>query len=62
MDLLLLPELYLTGYNIGAAMAERAEPADGPGARRIADLARRFGITVHYGYAERADGVIYGAA
>ncbi|SIQ73511.1 Predicted amidohydrolase [Paracoccus thiocyanatus] len=62
VDLLLLPELYLTGYNIGADVVDRAEASDGPGAARIADLARRFGIAVHYGYAERADGVIYGAA
>lgn len=62
VDLLVLPELFLTGYNIGPAMRERAEPADGPGAREIADLARASGIAIHYGYAEQADGRLYGAA
>lgn len=61
IQLLLLPELYLTGYNIGALVDERAEPADGPGAARIAELARRSGIAIHYGYAERAGGVVHNA-
>lgn len=62
VDLLLLPELYLTGYNVGDRVNDWAEPSDGPAARRIADLARRHGIAIHYGYAERAEGVLYGAA
>lgn len=32
-DMLLLPELFATGYNIGAQNAARAEPADGPTAQ-----------------------------
>ncbi|MBH0242985.1 hypothetical protein I3W98_09390, partial [Streptomyces cavourensis] len=31
--LLVAPELFLTGYAIGDAVPELAEPADGPGAR-----------------------------
>lgn len=61
VDLLLLPELFLTGYNIGALIYERAEPADGPAAAWIAELARRSGIAVHYGYAERAGDVVFNA-
>lgn len=62
VDLLLLPELYRTGYNIGDMIDDRAEASDGPGARQIAELARRFSTAVHYGYAERVDNVVYNAA
>ncbi|MCV2866728.1 carbon-nitrogen hydrolase family protein [Defluviimonas sp. WL0075] len=62
VDLMLLPELFLTGYNIGDKVKEWAEPSDGPFAAEIAALAKRFGLAIHYGYAERADGVIYGAS
>lgn len=61
VDLLLLPELYLTGYNIGDRVNDWAEPADGPAARQIAEMAQKHGIAIHYGYAERADGVTYNA-
>lgn len=62
VDLLLLPELFLPGYNIGEKVLERAETAEGPGAEKIASLAKEFAIAIHYGYAEQADDVIYNAA
>ncbi len=63
-DLLLAPEMFLTGYNIGRAAAEAvAEPADGPSATRAAEIARAYDIALCYGYPERsADGAIYNAA
>ena len=61
-DLLVLPELFLTGYNIGEKVYDWAEPCDGPFAAEIAALARRYDTAIHYGFAERADGLIYGAA
>jgi predicted amidohydrolase len=62
--LLIAPEMFLTGYNIGAAAVARcAEPADGPSARRAAEIARDSGIALLYGYPERgADGAIHNAA
>lgn len=54
-DLLLLPELFATGYNIGDQIAARAEPANGPTAQTIAGLAKTHGVAIHYGFAE-ADG------
>jgi len=62
VDLLLLPELFLTGYNIGDRARDWAEAATGAAAVRIAALAKRFGLAIHYGYPESADGVIYNAA
>ena len=62
VDLLLLPELFLTGYNIGDRVKDWAEPLDGPSAKVIADLAFRHNIAIHYGYAERAGAQTYNAA
>ena len=47
-DLLLLPELFASGYNIGHRHADLAEPADGPTAGRIAALAVQYGLAIHY--------------
>jgi len=61
-DIVALPELFLSGYNVGRKLKERSEPADGPSGRRIADMARRLGVAIHYGYAERADGGLYSSS
>lgn len=54
---LVLPEMFTTGYNIGAdAVARLAEPADGPTARRVAAIARHLGIALCYGYPEKGKG------
>ncbi|MFD7326661.1 carbon-nitrogen hydrolase family protein [Streptomyces sp. NPDC059875] len=63
--LLLAPELFLTGYAIGADMARLAEPSDGPSAQAVAAVAARHGLAVAYGYPERdteRHGVLYNAA
>jgi 5-aminopentanamidase len=61
--LLVCAELFLTGYNIGAAAVHRlAEPADGPAAQRVSRLAREAGIAVLYGYPERVGEDVYNAA
>lgn len=40
-DVLVLPEMFLTGYNIGAeAVGALAEAQDGPSAQAIAELAK----------------------
>ncbi|MDE1173290.1 MAG: carbon-nitrogen hydrolase family protein [Parvibaculaceae bacterium] len=52
-ELLLLPELWLSGYNLPDLIPALAEPADGPSFSRIADIARRNNIVIAYGYAER---------
>ncbi|MEV4950196.1 carbon-nitrogen hydrolase family protein [Streptomyces sp. NPDC053755] len=63
--LLLAPELFLTGYAIGADLARLAEPSDGPSARAVAAVAARHGLAVGYGYPERdtdRHGVLYNSA
>ena len=61
--LLVCPEMYLTGYNIGPAAARRlAEPADGASAQAVMHIARKTGIAILYGYPERGpDDRIYNA-
>ncbi|MGD8428922.1 MAG: carbon-nitrogen hydrolase family protein [Ectothiorhodospiraceae bacterium] len=61
-DLLVLPEMWLTGYNIGNTVWELAEPADGKAAARIAEIARERELAILYGYPERAGGFVYNAA
>ena len=61
-DLVLLPELFATGYNIGEQITARAEPADGPIAKRIAALAKANGIAIHYGFAEAGQDQIFNSA
>ena len=62
--LLICPEMFLSGYNIGAEAAARlAEWADGPSLARVGVIARDNGIALLIGYPERgADGAIYNAA
>ncbi|WP_170429812.1 carbon-nitrogen hydrolase family protein [Ruegeria arenilitoris] len=62
VDLLVLPELFATGYNIGDLIADRAEPADGPIAKAIAVLAKAHGVAIHYGFAEADREVVYNSA
>lgn len=61
-DLLLCPELFLSGYDIGNALHQFAEPANGPSATRIAEIARHSKTAIAYGYPEAAGGAIYNAA
>ncbi|MCP4330396.1 MAG: carbon-nitrogen hydrolase [Alphaproteobacteria bacterium] len=62
-DILITPEMFLSGYNIGAeAVRARAEAADGPAARAAAEIARTNKIGLLYGYPElTTDGAVYNA-
>lgn len=63
-DVLVTPEMFATGYDIGAERTRAlAEPADGPLFEAVAAITRRTGVAVAYGYPERlADGRIANAA
>ncbi len=52
-DMLALPELALSGYNIFDQMHQIAEPEDGSVAIRVADLARKYRLHLLLGLAER---------
>lgn len=61
--LLIAPEMYLTGYNIGAAAVRAAAQArNGAMLRQVATLARRHGIALLVGFPERGeDGRVHNA-
>jgi len=62
-DLLVVPEMFLSGYNIGVdAVNVLAQVYNGEAAQQIAQIARTSGVAILYGYPERAeDGQIYNA-
>jgi 5-aminopentanamidase len=62
--LLVCPECWLCGYNIGQDTKALAEDRNGPSAQRIAAIATRNHLAIAYGYAERdpATGSIYNSA
>lgn len=62
VDMLLLPELFATGYNIGDKISEYAEKPNGPIASRIKEIANRHDLAVHYGYAELSDDKVFNSA
>jgi predicted amidohydrolase len=53
-DLLITPELYLTGYNFFAG--QNAEPVGGPNYVAASDLAREFNISLLFCFAEKGTG------
>ena len=62
LDLVVCPELFLSGYNVGEALQVRAEPTDGPHIRRLSDLARMTRTALVFGYAERYGDQLYNSA
>lgn len=62
LDLVVCPELFMSGYNVGSHLHELAEPSDGPFAQCVADLARQSGTAICYGYPERDGETVYNSA
>ncbi len=60
--LVLLPELFACGYNIGADLASRAEALDGPTFDAMAKMAQEFSIAIHYGFSERSGDDLFNSA
>mgnify|MGYP006073856165 CR=1 FL=1 len=61
VDLLVLPELFISGYNIGPLVETLAETVDGASAKAIAGLAKKYNMAIHYGFAERDKNGFYNA-
>ena len=62
LDLLVCPELFLSGYNAGSSITERAEPVDGPFCKKISTLARNNSVAIVFGYPEKEGNILYNAA
>nr|WP_315243229.1 carbon-nitrogen hydrolase family protein [uncultured Albidiferax sp.] len=62
--LLVTPEMFLTGYNIGSSQARQlAEAPDGSRAQAVAAIARQHQIAIAFGHPEHdAAGAIFNAA
>jgi predicted amidohydrolase len=61
-DLLLLPELFLSGYNIDDRVQRLAEPDDGPSATAASAIAAKAKLAILYGYPERRAEAVYNSA
>lgn len=59
--LLVCPEMFLTGYDIGLeAVTRLAEPVDGASAQAVAAIAQQQGLAIVYGYPEQGhEGACY---
>lgn len=62
VDLVVCPELFLSGYDVGDTVIDLAETRDGPFAGRIAEIARATGTAIVYGYPERHGEYLYNSA
>ena len=58
-DLAVFPECATTGYFLGERLAELAEPADGPSATRLGEIARENALTMAVGAYTQRDGGVY---
>ena len=58
-DLLVAPELALTGYGRGDVLRDLAEAADGPMVSRMEQAARDIGIGLIAGFPERDGATLY---
>src|SRR5260370_11832133 len=64
VDLLVLPELHLTGYTMQDEVYNLAEPIPGPSVKRVEKLAREHGLHIVFGMPEESSvkGVIHNTA
>jgi predicted amidohydrolase len=64
IDLLIFPELHLTGYTMRDEVSHLAEPIPGPSTKRVEAVAREHGVHVVFGMPEESEvkGVLHNAA
>jgi predicted amidohydrolase len=64
IDLLIFPELHLTGYTMRDEVSHLAESIPGPSTRKVETLAREHGVHVVFGMPEESEvkGVIHNTA
>ena len=62
IDIVILPELFCSGYNIGSAIYDCAAERTGKFYKTMNELAHRYQIAIHYGYPELCNGTLYNSA
>jgi predicted amidohydrolase len=60
--LVIFPELFLCGYNLGDDASGVSDTVDGASVERACSIARESSVALLYGYAERAGSGIYNSA
>lgn len=60
--LLIAPELALTGYGAADLFPPIASPAEGPQTEQLSQIARRHGLTLVVGFAEKDGETVYNSA
>ena len=61
-DLIIFPELFLSGYNIGQTVQELAEQSDGPACQQASQIAREANLAILFGYPEKLGTDVYNSA
>jgi len=61
-ELLIFPEMYLSGYNIGPDLQKLAEEPGGPASRTAATIARESRVAILYGYPEKSPDGVFNSA
>lgn len=62
LDLLVCPELFATGYNVGESLRTNAEPVDGDFCTAVSALAKKWNTAIVVGYPERDTDAVYNSA
>lgn len=62
VDLVVCPELFMSGYNVGDDLHHLAESAQGAFFDKVGTLAERMNTAIVYGYPERAGDHVFNAA
>ncbi|NRA37665.1 MAG: carbon-nitrogen hydrolase family protein [Planctomycetes bacterium] len=61
-DLFILPELFLSGYNIGTQLVEKSIDQTSTAFERIVLLAKKFRTAIHFSYPEKASSALYNSS
>jgi 5-aminopentanamidase len=61
-ELLIFPELFLSGYNIGDAMWKLAESLNGHSLKRASEIARTHNLALLFGYPEKEGTQVYNSS
>lgn len=62
VDVLIFPELFLTGYHLKNQLKLLAEPIDGPSITRIRQIARQNQTAIICGFPEKVDECVFNSA
>ena len=62
LELVLCPELFISGYNVGDQLHEYADYAEGETFEKVAAISRQLATAIVYGYPEQSDNCLHNSA